>query len=200
MSYLFVRPSLILPVIQIEFAHIAMHILHLPCKEEKTVEQWRSFHYILRNVHCMLVWKSSELTTIRKAQSCYEMSFMSVMTSLYVGYECCTQILWNEEVVTSHHIFLMIFSKKTEDFVSWQYVVSSKFDQMKNSSHKNIFLDDFLWWNFLDKFEQVFINKIEEIPNWWSPEIFTLELFFLDDFLQRNLKRKFLDKIEEIPS
>lgn len=38
MSCLFVRPSLILPVIQIEFSHIAMHILHLPCKEEKTKE------------------------------------------------------------------------------------------------------------------------------------------------------------------
>jgi hypothetical protein len=69
---------------------------------------------------------------------------------------------------------------------------------MKNSSHKTIFLDDFLWWNFLDNFEQVFINKIEEIPNWWNQEIFSLELFFLDDVLQRNWKREFLDKIEEI--
>ncbi len=140
MSCLFVRPSLILPVIQIELSHIAMHILHLPCKEEKTVEQWCSFHYVLRNVHCMLVWKSSELTTIRKAQSCYEMSFMSVMTSLYVGYECCTQILWNEEVFTSQHIFLMIFSKKTEDFFSWQYVRSSKLTKWRTLHLRRFFL------------------------------------------------------------
>jgi hypothetical protein len=144
-----------------------MHILHLPCKEEKTMEQWCcSFHYISRNVHCMLVWT--------------------------YDYKKGTELLWNELLVCNdltvcrvwmlHSIFLkwgslQFRAHSLDDFLQeiWRFfflAICKKFriDQMKNSSHKKIFLDDFLWWNFLDKFEQVFINKIEETPNWWNQE------------------------------
>lgn len=156
-----------------------MHILHLPCKEEKTMEQWYcSFHYILRNVHCLLVWKSSELMTIRKAQSCYEISFLFVMTTLYVGYECCTQILWNEQVFTSEHIFLMIFSKKTEDFFSWQYVRRPKLTKWTlhiRTFFLMIFSDEIFLTN-LNKFSLTKLKKFQINQNVESLHLRTFAL------------------------
>lgn len=129
--------------------------------------------------------------TIRKAESCYEMSFLFVMTSLYVGYECCTLILWNEEVFNSEHILLMIFSKKSEDFFSWQYVRSSKLTKWRTVHIRTFFLMIFSDGIFFDKFEQVFINKIEETPNWWNQEIFPLETFSSLWFSPKELEEEF---------